>query len=154
MEVTQTQAEGLSRKFAVKVAASELQQKLDARIEEIRPQMRIKGFRPGKVPAAHVRRMFGTDLMGELIDKLVNETNQKALEDNDLRPAGQPSVEIDGDMEAVVKGKADLAYEMSVDVMPEFTPTDVTKLKVKRPVAEVSEEQIKEALGRLAEQNI
>ena len=121
MEVTQTQAEGLSRKFAVKVAASELQQKLDARIEEIRPQMRIKGFRPGKVPAAHVRRMFGTDLMGELIDKLVNETNQKALEDNDLRPAGQPSVEIDGDMEAVVKGKADLAYEMSVDVMPEFT---------------------------------
>ena len=110
MEVTQTKAEGLSRTFAVKVPASELQAKLDERIEEIRPQMKLKGFRPGKVPASHVRKLYGQDLMGELINKLVTETNQKALEDNELRPAGQPDVQIDGDMEAVVKGQADLSY--------------------------------------------
>lgn len=153
MEVTQTKAEGLSRTFAVKVPASELQAKLDERIEEIRPQMKLKGFRPGKVPASHVRKLYGQDLMGELINKLVTETNQKALEDNELRPAGQPDVEIEGDMEAVVKGEADLSYNMNVDVMPEFEPADVTKLTIKRPVAEVSQEQIDEALARIAEQN-
>ena len=153
MEVTQTKAEGLSRTFAVKVPASELQAKLDERIEEIRPQMKLKGFRPGKVPASHVRKLYGQDLMGELINKLVTETNQKALEDNELRPAGQPDVQIDGDMEAVVKGQADLSYNMNVDVMPEFEPADVSKLAITRPVAEVSQEQIDEALGRIAEQN-
>jgi trigger factor len=153
MEVTQTKAEGLSRTFAVKVPASELQAKLDERIEEIRPQMKLKGFRPGKVPASHVRKLYGQDLMGELINKLVTETNQKALEDNELRPAGQPDVQIDGDMEAVVKGQADLSYNMNVDVMPEFEPADVTKLTITRPVADVAQEQIDEALGRIAEQN-
>lgn len=154
MEVTQTKAEGLSRTFTVKVPASELQAKLDQRIEEIRPQMRLKGFRPGKVPAAHVRKMYGRDLMGEVIDKLVNETNQKALEDNSLRPAGQPNVQMEADIEKVVSGQEDLAYNMHVDVMPEFTPVDVSTLTVERPVAEIADEQIEEALKRIAEQNI
>ena len=154
MEVTQTKAEGLSRTFEVKVPASELKTKLDARIEEIRPQMKLKGFRPGKVPAAHVRKMFGRDLMGELVNKLVDETNQKALEENELRPAGQPDVQLDADMEAVVKGEADLSYHMHIDVMPEFTPADISTIEITRPVAEVSDEQIDEALGRIAEQNI
>ena len=154
MEVTQTKAEGLSRTFEVKVPASELKTKLDERIEEIRPQMKLKGFRPGKVPAAHVRKMFGRDLMGELVNKLVDETNQKALEDNELRPAGQPDVKLDADMEAVVKGEADLSYHMHIDVMPEFTPAEISSIEITRPVAEVSDEQIDEALGRIAEQNI
>ncbi|MFN7054682.1 trigger factor [Hyphomonas sp.] len=154
MEVTQTQAEGLRRTFEIKVTASELQTRLDQRIEEIRPQMRLKGFRPGKVPAAHVRRMFGRDLMGELIDKLVNDTNQKTLEDNSLRPAGQPNVQLEGDLEKVVQGQADLAYSMQVDIMPEFTPVDVTTLTITRPVAEVPEESIEEALKRIADQNM
>lgn len=154
MEVTQTKAEGLSRTFEVKVSATELQAKLAQRIEEIRPQMKLKGFRPGKVPAAHVRKMYGRDLMGELIDKLVNETNQKALEDSALRPAGQPAVKMDGDIEKVVKGEADLAYQMNVDVMPEFTPVEASTLTITRPVAEVTDEQITESLVRIAGQNI
>lgn len=153
MEVTQTKAEGLSRTFEVKVPASELKAKLDERIEEIRPSMRLKGFRPGKVPAAHVRKMFGRDLMGELVNKLVDETNQKALEENELRPAGQPNVRLDADMEAVIKGDADLAYHMDIDVMPEFTPADIADLAITRPVADVADVQIEEALGRIAEQN-
>lgn len=154
MEVTQTKAEGLSRTFAVKVTVKELQAKLDQRIEEVRPNMRLKGFRPGKVPAAHVRKMYGRDLMGELLDKLVNETNQKALDDASLRPAGTPQVQLEGDIEKVVKGEADLAWQMNVDVMPEFTPIDPATLTITRPVAEVSQEQIDEALGRIAGQNM
>lgn len=153
MQVTQTKTEGLSREFNVNVPAKELQDKLNARIEEIRPTMKLKGFRPGKVPASHVRKMFGKDLMGELIDKLVNETNQKALEENELRPAGQPNVHMDGDMEPVLAGDADLAYHMHVEIMPEFKPTDIKKLKIDRPVAEIADEEVEEAIGRIAEQN-
>ncbi|MFN3911064.1 trigger factor [Hyphomonas sp.] len=153
MEVTQTKADGLSRTFAVTVSAGELQAKLAQRIEEIRPTMRLKGFRPGKVPAAHVRKMYGRDLMGELIDKLVNETNQKALEDSALRPAGQPNVHMEGDIEKIVKGEADLSYHMHVDVMPEFTPVEAGTLTINRPVAEVTDAQIDESLTRIAGQN-
>ncbi|KCZ94591.1 trigger factor [Hyphomonas johnsonii] len=154
MEVTQTKAEGLSRTFEVKVSATELKAKLDARIEEIRPQMKLKGFRPGKVPAAHVRKMFGRDLMGELVNKLVDETNQKALEENELRPAGQPNVHLETDIESIVKGEADLSYHMHVDVMPEFTPVNIEEIEVTRPVAEIEDAQVEDALARIAEQNL
>jgi trigger factor len=154
MQVTQTEAEGLSRKFQVRVSAAELNEKLSARIEEMRPRMNLKGFRPGKVPAAHVRKMYGRDLMGDLINSLVDETNDKALAENDLRPAGRPNIKIDGDIEKVVKGEADLAYEMHIDVMPTFAPADVSALKIVRPVNEVSEVQVDEAVERFASQNM
>jgi len=153
MEVTETNAEGLSRTFKVVVPASELVAKLDSRIAEIRPQMNLKGFRPGKVPAAHVKKMFGKSIMSELIEGLVSETNQKALEDADVRPASQPAVDMDGDMEVVLEGKADLAYTLNVDVMPEFEPTDVKVLEIERPVTPVADKDVDEALQKLADQN-
>ncbi|MEM1151116.1 MAG: trigger factor [Pseudomonadota bacterium] len=154
MEVTETKVEGLSRSYQIRVTAAELQQKLDARIKEIQPQMRLKGFRPGKVPPKHIKKMFGKDLMGEMIQKLVQETNEKAIEDADVRPASQPDVKLEGEMEAVLEGKADLAYEMNLDIMPEFTPVDPATLKLERPVAEIPEDDVEEAITRLAEQNM
>lgn len=153
MDVTETNAEGLSRTFKVTVPASELAAKLDGRIEEIRPQMNLKGFRPGKVPSAHVKKMFGKSIMSELIEGLVAETNQKALEDADVRPASQPDVEMDGDIEQVLEGKADLAYSLNVDVMPDFEPTDIKVLKIERPVTPVADADVDEALQKLADQN-
>ena len=153
MEVTETNAEGLSRTFKVTVPASELVAKLDSRIEEIRPQMNLKGFRPGKVPKAHVKKMFGKSIMSELIEGLVAETNQKALEDADVRPASQPDVQMDGDIEPVLEGKADLAYSLNVDVMPDFEPADVKVLKIERPVTPVADADVDEALQKLADQN-
>ena len=154
MNVTETNAEGLSRTFKVIVPASELVAKLDSRIEEIRPQMNLKGFRPGKVPTSHVKKMFGKSIMSELIEGLVAEANQKAMEDANVRPASQPDVQMDGDIEQVLEGNADLAYSLNVDVMPEFEPTDIKVLKIERPVSPVADEQIDEALQNLAEQNV
>ena len=153
MQVTQTKAEGLSREFEVAVPAQELQDKLTARIEEIRPQMKLKGFRPGKVPAAHVKRMFGKSIMGEMIEGVVQEANQKAVEDAEVRPASQPQVNIKSDMEQVLEGKADLEYQMHFDVMPDFEPIDVTTLSVERPVSDIEDSEVEDALSRLAEQN-
>ena len=153
MQVTQTKAEGLSREFEVAVPVAELQDKLAARIEEIRPQMRLKGFRPGKVPAAHVKRMFGKSIMGEMIEGLVQEANQKAVEDAEVRPASQPQVQMKSQMEDVLEGKADLEYKMHFDVMPEFEPIDVSTLSVERPVCDIDDSEVDEALGKIAEQN-
>ncbi|MEO0882861.1 MAG: trigger factor [Pseudomonadota bacterium] len=153
MEVTETKTEGLSRTFKVTVPASELQAKLDTRIEEIRPQMRLKGFRPGKVPAAHVKKMFGKSIMGELVEGLIGEANHKALSDAEIRPASQPDMQFDGEMDTVLEGGVDLTYEFSVDVMPDFEPADIKIIELERPVTPVSDDDVDEELKLLAEQN-
>lgn len=153
MECTET-TDGLSRMYKVKVPASELKTRLDAKIEEMRPQMRLKGFRPGKVPAAHVRKMFGKSIMGEVVEAVMKESSEKAITDAEVRPASQPDMHMESDMEAVLDGKEDLAYHMHVDVMPDFEPADVSKIKVTRPVSEVDDEALNEALERVAENNL
>ena len=124
MQVVEKLNEGLSRVLEVTIAKGELTQKLDAKIAEIAPKMNIKGFRPGKVPAAHVRKMYGKELMGEIIQETLNETTQKAMKDAKIRPASQPELKPIGDMEGVIDGKSDLAYEIAVEVMPNFTPVE------------------------------
>jgi len=153
MEVTETKSEGLSRAFNVRIPATVLSEKLDAKIEEIRPQMRLKGFRPGKVPASHVRRMYGKSIMGDIIQEIVTSSSQEALDERELRPAQQPEIKPEGDMEKVAAGEEDLVYSMDVEIMPKFETEDVSKLELERPVAEVSDEQVTEALNRLAENN-
>jgi trigger factor len=153
MQIVEKSGDGLSRVFGVTVPVSELNAALDARIAEITPTLNIKGFRPGKVPTAHVRRLYGKALMSEVVEKTLNETTQKVLEENKLRPAADPALKPEGDMDAVIEGKADLAYEIAVDVMPDFEPVDVTTLSLKRPVYEPTDKEVDDAVGELAKQN-
>ena len=152
MQIVEKSGEGLSKVYGVTVPAGELAARLEKRIEEIRPQMNIKGFRPGKVPAAHVKRVYGKGLMGEVVDAALNETTQKILDDNKLRPAAQPDLKPTVDMNDVMDGKADLAYDLSVELMPDFEPLDVSKLKLTKPVYEPTDKEIDEALKDLAKQ--
>lgn len=153
MECTET-SDGLSRMYKVKVPASELKARLEARIEEIRPQMRLKGFRPGKVPASHVRKMFGQSLMGEVVEAVMKESSEKAITDAEIRPASQPDMHMESDMEKVIEGTEDLAYHMHVDIMPDFEPADMSGITIKKPVAEVDDAQLEETLGQVAENNM
>lgn len=153
MDVTEVKTEGLSRSFSVRIPANDLSEKLDAKIEEIRPQMQLKGFRPGKVPAAHVRRMYGKSIMADIIQETVTASSQEALDERELRPAQQPEIKLEGEVEKVAAGGEDLVYTMDVEVMPDFEPADITTLELTRPTAPVSDEQIDEMLGKLAEQN-
>ena len=153
MQIVEKSGEGLSRVYGVKVPAAELGEKLTARIAEIAPQMNLKGFRPGKVPQAHVRRLYGKSLMSEVIEQTINETSQKVLDDNNLRVAAQPDLKPESDMDKVLEGKADLAYELAVEVMPDFEPIDPTTIKLDRPVHTPTEKEVDEALADLAKQN-
>jgi trigger factor len=152
MQVVEKSTEGLSRTIAVTIPASELNERLEARIAEMAPQMKLKGFRPGKVPASHVKKTFGRDLMGEIVNDTLNTTSQKALEEAKIRPAAPAEMTLTSDMDKVVAGQEDLSYEMALEVMPDFTPVDPKTLKLKRPIYEASDADLDEALTELASQ--
>jgi trigger factor len=153
MQVTEKAFEGLSRSYGVLVPASELGALLDARIAEIAPTLNLKGFRPGKAPPAHIKRMYGKAIMGELVEKTVNETSQQLLDERHLRVASRPELKPVSDMDAVIAGKEDLAYDVELEVMPDFEPTDVSALSLTRPVYRPTEEEVDEALNELVQQN-
>lgn len=152
MQVVEKSSEGLSRVIAVTIPASELNEKLDARLKEVAPQVRLKGFRPGKVPAAHVKKTFGRDMMGEIINAELNESSQKALTEAKIRPAAPAEMKLVSDMEKVIAGDEDLSYEMALEIMPEFTPVDPKTLKLTRPTYEATDEDMAEAMKELASQ--
>ncbi|HEY0599255.1 trigger factor, partial [Brevundimonas sp.] len=152
MQVVEKSNEGLSRVIAVTIPAAELNQKLDAKLKEVAPQMKLKGFRPGKVPTSHVKKTFGRDLMGEIVNNALNESSQKALDEAKVRPAAPAEMKLTSDMDKVLTGGEDLAYEMSLEVMPDFTPVDVKTLKLKRPTYEATDADLDEALNELAGQ--
>lgn len=151
MQIVEKSVEGLSRIYGVTVPAAVLAEKVEARIAEITPTLNIKGFRPGKVPTAHVRRLFGKSLMSEIVEQTINETTQKVLADNNLRPAGEPDLRPEGDIQDVVEGRTDLAYEIALEVIPEFEPADFSEISLKRPIYEPTEDEVGEALAELAE---
>lgn len=153
MQIVEKSGDGLSRVYGVTVTAADLGQKLEARIKEIAPQLKLKGFRPGKVPTAHVRRLYGKSLMGEVIEQTLTESSQKVLDDNNLRPASQPDLQPSSDMEKVLAGQEDLAFDMAIEVMPDFEPVDPATLSLERPVYAATEAEIDEALADLAKQN-
>jgi len=153
MQIVEKSGEGLSRVYGVKVTAKDLGDKLDARIAEIAPQMNLKGFRPGKVPLAHVRRMYGKSLMGEVIEQTINESSAKVLEDYKLRVAAQPDLKPQSDMDQVFAGASDLDFEIQVEVMPDFEPIDPKTLKLQRPVYTPTDKEVDEALDELAKAN-
>jgi len=153
MQVTEKAAEGLSRTLEVVIPSKDLQARLDAKIEEIRPQVRLKGFRPGKVPAAHIRKVFGESILADLLnDELLPQSIDGALKEKSLEPASQPQVDVKSDSKSIFGGE-DFAFEIRLDIMPEFTAPDPKKLKVTRPVAEIDESQVDEALAELAKES-
>ncbi|MDP3738448.1 MAG: trigger factor [Hyphomonadaceae bacterium] len=153
MDVTETKSEGLSREFRVSIPKGELADKLKAKIKEIQPKVQLKGFRPGKVPDAHIRKMYGKSIMGDIVNDVVQETSTKALEEKALRAASRPSIKLEGDQEKLINGEADLDYHMTLEIMPEFEPADVAGISIERMVVEPTEEELNEALGKLAANN-
>lgn len=154
MQVTQKSTEGLSREFHVSIPQSDLDSKLQTKLEEIKGQVHLKGFRPGKAPVSFLKKMYGRNLMGELIQEEMQAAQEQAFSENEIKPAMQPHPHVDdGLIERVVAGEADLEYDIHVEVLPEFEPADLSGLKLEKMVAEVSDEEVAEELQKLAEGN-
>ena len=152
IEIVEKSGDGLSRVFGVTVSAKELSQRAERRIAEITPQMSIKGFRPGKVPPAHVKRLYGKSIMGEVVEQTLNESTKKAIDDAKVRPATQPEMKLESDMDKVLAGQQDLTYEIQLEVMPEFKPVDPSTLELTRPVYQAADAEVDEAVAEIAKQ--
>ncbi len=156
MEVTETLSEGLKREFKVVIPATDLESRLMARLVELKDQVRINGFRPGKVPLDHLRKTYGRSVMAEIVQQVVSETSQTALTEREIRPAFQPDIsfaESEQELEEVMQGKSDLTYTVALEVMPDIELADLSKIKLTREVTEIPDEDVVEAVKRLAEQN-
>ena len=151
MDVKELKSEGLSKTYNVTVSKADLEGKLEAKIKEMQPQVSIKGFRPGKVPTSHIRKMFGQSIMRDVVEETVNETSQQAINDNKLRPAGQPKVDLRANGEDVTNGKADLEYTLTVELIPDFEVADFEKLKFTRLTTEVDDKIVEDRIKKLAE---
>ena len=153
MQVVEKSDGGLSRVYGVNVPAADLGAKLDARIQEMLPRLNLKGFRPGKVPPAHIKRIYGRSIMSEVVEQTLTETAQEVVNTHQLRIAAQPEMLPQGDMDKVLTGKEDLNYDLNIEVMPEFEPLDTFTLSLTRPVYTPSDAEVGEALAELVKQN-
>lgn len=146
MQVTETNADGLKREFKIVVPAATLQDKMDSRLKELSGQVRLPGFRPGKVPMGLMKKKYGPSVMGEVLEAAVQDGSQQTLADRDLRPAMQPKIEI----VSFEEGK-DLEFTMAVEVLPTIEAVDFASIELERPKVVVPDSEIEEALNRIAD---
>src|SRR4030095_16668968 len=156
MQVTETVTEGLKREFQVVVPAADLMAKADERIEALKGQVRINGFRPGKVPTSHLKRMYGRAVMAEAIESAVREANVKIVTDRGFKLARDPEVTLpteQADVEQVIEGRSDLSYKVAIEIMPPIELADFKGIKLERLTAEVTDAEVDEALNRITAEN-
>ena len=157
MQVTETLSQGLRREFKVVLPATELEQRLTSELSTLKDRVRLNGFRPGKVPVGHLRRVYGRSVMADVVQNAVNEANRKIVEDNSLKLAQEPQIQFPEDKDSIEKAmdaKADLAFTVALEVLPSFEIVDVSDVTVNKPVAEVTDTEVDESLQRMAKQNL
>ena len=156
MQVTETLSEGLKREFKVVVSAAELDAKVNLRLDELKSRIQIRGFRPGKVPVAHLKRIYGRSAMAEVIDATVREANNQIVSERGFKLAADPKVMLPTEQEAIEKlisGKSDLDFKMAVEIVPPIELTDFKTIRLTKLTSEVTDAEIDEAVARITEQN-
>jgi trigger factor len=156
MEVTETLSDGLKREFQVQVPAADLEARVAERLGELKDRVHLRGFRPGKVPVTHLRKIYGKAVMAETIEAVIRELNAQIVSERGLKLAMEPKVTIPNEASAVEKvigGQSDLAYTLALEILPKIELADFKGIKLERQVAEVTEAQVNDALQKIAEQN-
>jgi trigger factor len=156
MQVTETLSQGLKREFKVVLPATELEERLTSELATLKDRVRINGFRPGKVPVQHLRRLYGRSVMADVVQNAVNEANRKIVDDNNLKLALDPQVQFPedkGEVDKALDAKADLAFTVALEVLPSFELADLSDVSVRKLAAPVSDADLQEALERMAKQN-
>jgi len=148
MEVVETNTEGLLRDFKITIAANDIQQRVDARLTEVGRDVSIPGFRPGKAPLKILKQRYGGSVMGEVLEAAVQESSQDVLSERGLRPAGQPKIEV----VSFDEGK-DLEYDLSVEILPDIETVDLASLELDRVKVTPTDDEINDAIDRIAQQN-
>jgi len=156
MQVTETAAAGLKREYRVVVPATDLEAKVNERLDDLKGRVQLRGFRPGKVPVAHLKRLYGKSAMADVIEAAVREANSKIVTDYGFRLATEPKVVLPseaGAVEGVIAGKSDLAYTVEMEIVPPITLADFKTIKLDRLTGPVADGEIDQALQTIGEQS-
>ena len=145
MQVTETKSEGLSREFKVALPANEIEEKISHRLKELARTAQMPGFRPGKVPVSVLRKKYGSSVLGEVLERAVNDSSQQALAEKGLRPAMQPQIEITS-----FEDGGDLEYTIGVELLPEIKPVDFSKIKLERLIPKTDDAAMENTLADIA----
>src|SRR5882724_279674 len=155
MQVTENVSDGLRREFDVKVPAAALEARVVERLGELKDRVRINGFRPGKVPLAHLKKLYGRSVMVETIETVVREMNAKIVDERGFKLAMEPKVTMPQEaveVQNVLEGKSDLAYRLALEVLPKIELADFSGIKLERLVADVTEPEVDAAIARFADE--
>ena len=156
MQITETLAEGLKHEFSISVPASDLDAKAGARLVDLKDKVRLNGFRPGKVPVSHLKKVYGRSVMAETVEQTIRDTNTQIFTERGFRLAAEPKVTMpteEKEVEDILTGKSDLNYTVSIEVVPAIQLADFKSFTVEKPVVEVTDADIDEAIKRIADQN-
>ncbi|WP_170004084.1 trigger factor [Pseudopontixanthobacter vadosimaris] len=148
MQINQTKNEGLKRAYQLTIPAADIEQRINAEVAKVAPQVKMPGFRPGKVPANLVRKMHGDQIHAQIVNETVRESIDKLMKDEKLRPAMQPAISFD---ESYEEGK-DARLDVELEVLPEVEAPDTDGLKLERLTVPVTDEQVDEAMQNIASQ--
>jgi len=154
MQVKETKAEGLQREIEVVVPASDLEARLQTRLFEVKDQVKLKGFRPGKIPMAHMRKTYGRSIMAEIVNQIVNETPRSVIAERNERSAMQPEIQMtedEAEAEKVLRGESDFRFTVSYETLPTFELKGTDAIKIERPVVEIADEEVEGQVKRIAE---
>ncbi len=156
MQVTETLAEGLKHEFKVSVPASDLDAKAGAKLVDLKDKVKLNGFRPGKVPVSHLKKVYGRSVMAETIDQTIRDTNTQIFTDRGFRLATEPKITMpteQNEVEELLAGKTDLTYTVAIEVVPTIQLADFKTFSVEKPVVDVTDAEVDEAIKRIADQN-
>ncbi|MET4384926.1 trigger factor [Bradyrhizobium sp. F1.4.3] len=156
MQVTETLSEGLKREFKISVPASDLDAKAGAKLVDLKDKVRLNGFRPGKVPVGHLKKVYGRSVMAETIDQTIRDTNTQLFSERGFRLATEPKITMpteQAEVEELLSGKSDLNYTVAIEVVPAIALADFKTFEVEKPVADVADTDVDEAIKRIADSN-
>ncbi|MGX1323208.1 trigger factor [Bradyrhizobium sp. USDA 377] len=156
MQVTETLSEGLKHEFKISVPASDLDAKAGAKLVDLKDKVRINGFRPGKVPVTHLKKVYGRSVMAETIDQTIRDTNTQLFSERGFRLATEPKITMpteQAEVEELLSGKTDLTYTVAIEVVPSIALADFKTFQVEKPVADVTDADVDEAIKRIADSN-
>ncbi|MET3907459.1 trigger factor [Bradyrhizobium sp. S3.3.6] len=156
MQVTETISEGLKHEFKISVPASDLDAKAGAKLVDLKDKVRLNGFRPGKVPVGHLKKVYGRSVMAETIDQTIRDTNTQLFSERGFKLATEPKITMPtekAEVEELLLGKSDLTYTVAIEVVPAIALADFKSFQVEKPVADVSDSDVDEAIKRIADTN-
>ena len=154
MQVSETLNEGLKREIKVVVAATDMKAKLETRLFDLKGKIKLNGFRPGKVPLSHLRKLYGKSAMAEIIQETIDEQTKAILAERAEKVAQRPEInmtEDESEAEKILAGDQDFEFSMAYEALPSIEITDLAKIKLERPVVNVAESEVKQQVARIGE---